>query len=145
MALGAGFLAPEAAYAASWFPPRAVAIRGGSTDETPGAGLPRVVNLAEAFSTISEPWAPRVAGDVNEFQVKLARAEGEFCWHVHEDEDELFLVVGGTLRMQFRGGHRDLGAGEMIIVPKGVEHCPLALSDHVDMVLLESEYSLLRC
>lgn len=103
------------------------------------SGLPRTtstlarshhkVDLATAFGRIDEPWDPCVVADVNEFQVKLARMEGEFVWHHHEEEDELFLVVRGRMRMQFRpehGGDIELGPGELIAVPRGVEHCPLA-------------------
>ena len=83
--------------------------------------------------------------------MKLARAEGSFVWHHHEEEDELFLVVRGTLRMRFRGGDdevddpryfRDVNPGEIIVVPKGVEHCPVALTESVDLVLLERAETL---
>ena len=118
-----------------------IGLRGGST---PGSTpIPTVVNLKSAFSKISEPWSPRVAGDVNEFQVKLARMEGKFVWHHHENEDELFLVTRGTMRMLFRNGvHRDVLEGELIVVPKGMEHCPMAMSDSVDVVLLERASTL---
>jgi mannose-6-phosphate isomerase-like protein (cupin superfamily) len=101
-----------------------------------------VVSLAEAFGRFTEAWSPKVVGDVNEMQVKVVKLRGEFVWHHHDAEDELFLVVAGRLRMQLRDGDRELGPGELIIVPRGVEHCPLALSDEVHVVLLEPKTTL---
>ena len=101
-----------------------------------------IVNLAEKFSRINDYWNPRIAGELNDSYVKLVKLQGEFVWHQHEAEDELFLVVAGRLRMQLRGGDRDLGPGELVIVPRGVEHCPLALTDEVHVVLLEPKTTL---
>ena len=98
---------------------------------------PSKVNLADAFGDISEYWSPRIAGDINDFQVKLAKFQGKFDWHHHDEEDELFLVVKGRLRMGLRTGDIDLDEGEMIIVPKGVEHCPEALTDECHVLMLE--------
>lgn len=95
------------------------------------------INLATAFQSFSDYWSPKVAGDINDFQVKLAKFNGAFQWHHHETEDELFLVVKGKLRMGFRDGNVDLEAGEMIVVPRGVEHCPEALSEECHVLLLE--------
>ncbi len=95
------------------------------------------VNLAAAFASFDEPWAPRVAADVNEFQVKLAKLDGEFVWHAHDEEDELFLVVRGRLVMRFRDGDVTLDAGEMLVVPAGVEHLPIAPDGTADVVLIE--------
>jgi mannose-6-phosphate isomerase-like protein (cupin superfamily) len=95
------------------------------------------INLASAFQAFSDYWSPKVAGDINDFQVKLAKFSGAFHWHHHETEDELFLVVKGKLRMGFRDKNVDLEAGEMIIVPRGVEHCPEALSEECHVLLLE--------
>ena len=97
----------------------------------------RVVNLAERFGRFSEHWSPKIVGEVNDVHVKLVKLSGEFIWHHHELEDELFLVVEGRLRIRFRTGDRELGPGEFIVVPRGVEHCPVALSDEVRVVLLE--------
>ena len=94
-------------------------------------------NLADKFSHFSDQWSPKIAGEVNDTYIKLVKFKGEFVWHHHEAEDELFLVVAGRLRMQLRDGDRDLGPGELIIVPRGVEHCPRALTDEVHVVLLE--------
>jgi mannose-6-phosphate isomerase-like protein (cupin superfamily) len=105
-------------------------------------GRRRVVNLAEKFSRIHDYWNPRIAGELNDSYVKLVKLRGEFVWHHHEAEEELFLVVAGRLRMQFRDGDRDLGPGELVIVPRGVEHCPPALTDEVHVVLLEPKTTL---
>ncbi|HJQ39467.1 MAG TPA: cupin domain-containing protein [Thermoanaerobaculia bacterium] len=84
------------------------------------------VNLAEKFASFSEQFQPRIIGELNGQHVKIAKVQGEFVWHHHENEDELFLVVKGSLTMQLRDGDVHLGEGEMFIVPRGVEHCPLA-------------------
>jgi arsenate reductase len=97
----------------------------------------KVVRLAEKFGKFTDAWSPKVVGEVNGMHVKLVKLRGEFVWHHHEREDELFLVVQGRLRMQLRDGDRDLGPGELIIVPRGVEHCPSALTDEVHVLLLE--------
>jgi mannose-6-phosphate isomerase-like protein (cupin superfamily) len=95
------------------------------------------VNLRAKLARVEEYWSPRIVGEVNDAYVKVVKLRGEFVWHHHEAEDELFLVVEGRLRMQLRDGDRDLEPGELIIVPRGVEHCPLALTDEVHVVLLE--------
>ena len=102
----------------------------------------QVVNLAEKFGFFTEYWSPKIVGDLNEMHVKLVKFKGEFVWHSHEGEDELFLVVQGRLRMQMRDGDREVGPGEFIIVPRQVEHCPLALTDEVHVVLLEPKTTL---
>ncbi len=101
-----------------------------------------VVNLERAFAKFSDHWSPKIVGDVNEMHVKVVKLSGEFVWHHHEREDELFLVVRGRLRMQLRDGDRDVGPGEFIVVPQGVEHCPCALTDEVHVVLLEPKTTL---
>jgi len=101
-----------------------------------------VVSLAEAFAKFAEAWSPKIVGDVNDMQVKVVKLRGEFLWHHHDAEDELFLVVAGRLRMQLRDGDRDVGPGEFIIVPRGVEHCPRALTDEVHVMLLEPKTTL---
>jgi len=100
------------------------------------------INLAEKFSTLDECWSPKIVGDVNEMHVKIVKIAGEFVWHHHDVEDELFLVVRGRLLMQLRDGDRAIGPGELIIVPHGVEHCPKTLTDEVDMMLLEPKGTL---
>jgi len=102
----------------------------------------RKVNLAEAFATFSDHWSPKVAGDINDAQVKLVKFDSKFDWHHHEREDELFLVVKGRMRMGLRSGDIDVGEGEFIIVPKGVEHCPEALGAECHVLLLEPKSTL---
>ena len=95
------------------------------------------VNLGDAFAGIDKYWSPRIAGDINDFQVKLAKFKGQFDWHHHDREDELFLVIKGRMRMGLRSGDVDLEEGEMIVVPHGVEHRPEALTDECHVLMLE--------
>ena len=94
------------------------------------------VNLAEKFGLIKEYWSPKIAGELNGQYVKLAKFKGEFVWHQHEKEDELFLVTKGRLTIQLRDGDVDLSEGEFFIVPAGVEHRPMA-QDEVYALMLE--------
>lgn len=87
---------------------------------------PQKINLAEKLALFSEPWQPRIVGAVGDMHVKVVKLRGEFVWHRHENEDEMFLVVSGRLDMRFREGEVALGPGELVIVPRGVEHCPFA-------------------
>ena len=82
--------------------------------------------LAEKFARFSEHWQPKIVGELNGQHVKLAKFQGEFIWHHHQHEDELFLVVHGSFRMEFRDRTVTVGEGEMLIVPRGVEHRPVA-------------------
>lgn len=84
------------------------------------------VDLAEKLSRFEDRWSPKIVGELNGQHVKLAKLEGEFVWHHHDEEDELFLVVGGELTIEFRDGDVSLAAGEMLVVPRGVEHRPVA-------------------
>jgi mannose-6-phosphate isomerase-like protein (cupin superfamily) len=105
----------------------------------------RVVNLSQKFSEFSEHWSPKVAGELNGQQVRLAKLQGAFVWHHHEQEDELFLVVKGTLRMRFRedGAEREVEVreGEFLIVPRGTEHLPIG-EEEVHVMLLEPASTL---
>ena len=94
------------------------------------------VNLAEKLARISEFWSPKAVGAVNGFHVKLVKLQGEFVWHAHEAEDELFLVLKGRLRLQFRDHEAVVDPGEFIIVPHGTEHRPVAEGE-VHVLLLE--------
>lgn len=94
------------------------------------------VNLAEKFNLFNEYWSPRIVGELNGQYVKLAKFQGEFMWHSHANEDELFLVIKGTLRIEFRDGSITLNEGEFYIVPKGVEHKPVA-DKEAHILLLE--------
>jgi mannose-6-phosphate isomerase-like protein (cupin superfamily) len=100
-----------------------------------------IVNLRKKFSLFSDYWNPRIIGEVNECQIKAVKLKGEFVWHHHEHEDELFLVVKGTLRMKFRDHEALVREGEFVIVPRGVEHLPVAV-DEVHIVLLEPKTTL---
>ncbi|KVL32083.1 mannose-6-phosphate isomerase [Burkholderia territorii] len=98
------------------------------------------VNVTAAFSAFSEYWSPRIGGDINDSQIKFAKFSGTFNWHHHDHEDELFFVVKGTLRMKLHaenGGDILVEEGEYLIVPKGIEHCPEAVTDEVHCLLLE--------
>jgi len=96
----------------------------------------QTVNLAEKLALITDYWSPRAVGAVNDCLVKLVKLKGEFVWHAHEAEDELFLVLEGTLRMQFRDREMLVGSGELLIVPHGTEHRPVA-DGEVHVLLLE--------
>ncbi len=96
----------------------------------------KVINLKQKFSQFEDTWHPRKIAQVDDSMVILAKLQGEFVWHSHRDEDELFLVVKGALHMQFRDRTEIVGEGEMIVVPKGVEHCPKTLDDETVHVLL---------
>jgi mannose-6-phosphate isomerase-like protein (cupin superfamily) len=100
-----------------------------------------VVNLNEKMAKVKEPWSPKIVGEVNDTYVKIVKFTGEFVWHHHEDEDELFLVVKGRLRMKFRDREVTVTPGEFVIVPKGVEHMPVA-DEEVQVVLIEPKTTL---
>jgi len=88
--------------------------------------LEKVV-LADAFTKFADTWSPKIAGDVGDMHVKVAKFEGEFTWHHHEHEDEMFLVVDGALRIDLEDGAVHLAPGELVVIPHGVEHRPVAL------------------
>lgn len=87
---------------------------------------PDVINFAEKLARFSEHWSPRVIAEMNDYQFKLAKLHGDFVWHKHDDTDEVFVVIDGRLSIDFRDGRAVLGPGEMIVVPRGVEHRPHA-------------------
>jgi len=99
------------------------------------------VNVAEKFASIPEPWKPRIAGELNGQMVKLGKFKGPFVWHHHENEDELFLVVKGRFRMELRDKNIWLEEGEFLIVPRGVEHRPVA-DEEAWVVLFEPASTL---
>lgn len=98
---------------------------------------PKPVSISEKFALFSEPWQPKRIGKIDGYDVRLARLQGEFTFHSHADADEFFLVVEGVLRMHFRDRHEDVPAGSLIIVPKGVEHKPEALTPETKIMLVE--------
>ncbi len=110
------------------------------TNERRTCGIERV-NLAEKFAQIRDHWNPRIVGELNGQHVKLVKFQGPFVWHHHEHEDELFLVVAGAFRMEFRDRSIELKAGEFLIVPRGVEHRPVA-DEEVQVLLFEPAATL---
>lgn len=99
------------------------------------------IDLARKLALFEERWSPKIVGEVNDAYVKLGKLHGEFVWHAHEEEDEMFLVLKGSLTMRFRDGETVLGPGEMIIVPRGVEHMPVA-SEEAHVLLFEPKTTL---
>lgn len=99
------------------------------------------VNLVEKFGNIDDFWNPRLLGELNNFAVKAVKLKGEFVWHHHDEEDELFLVIKGTLKMRFRDRDAVVHEGEFLIVPHGVEHQPVA-DEEVHLILLEPKTTL---
>ncbi len=99
------------------------------------------VNLAQKLATIHDYWNPRVVGELNGQMVKLAKVRGEFIWHHHANEDELFLVLKGSLRLELRDGRVELKPGEFCIVPRGTEHRPVA-EEEVHLLLFEPSSTL---
>lgn len=100
------------------------------------APVPEPVALARAFAAITAHWSPVVIGELNGQQVKAVKLLGEFHWHQHRHEDELFLVHRGRLRMEFRDRAVEIGAGEFLVVPRATEHRPVAV-DEVEVILFE--------
>jgi mannose-6-phosphate isomerase-like protein (cupin superfamily) len=100
-----------------------------------------VINITQKFSLIQEFWQPKIAGELNDSYIKFARLKGEFIWHKHEVEDELFLVVKGHLRILLRDRELSIKEGEFVIIPQGVEHKPVA-DDEVHVILLEPKSTL---
>lgn len=99
------------------------------------------VNLAQKFSRFQDHWSPKIVGDINDSYVKLVKLKGEFVWHQHETEDELFLVVKGRLLIKLRDQDILLEEGEFVIIPRGVEHLPIA-EEEVHVLLLEPKTTL---
>ena len=99
------------------------------------------VEVAEKFALFDEPWSPKIVAELNDAYVKVVKLEGEFVWHHHDDEDELFWVVSGRLRMELRDGEVILDPGELLVVPKGVEHRPVAEGE-THVVLIEPKTTL---
>jgi mannose-6-phosphate isomerase-like protein (cupin superfamily) len=99
------------------------------------------INLAQKLSLFQDHWHPRIVGELNESYVKLVKLQGEFVWHQHEHEDELFLVLQGRLTIRLRDGELHIGPGELAIIPRGVEHCPVA-TEEVHVLLLEPKTTL---
>lgn len=99
------------------------------------------VNISEKFSLFNDYWSPKIAGEINDMHVKFAKLKGEFIWHKHEHEDEMFLVIKGKLLLKFRDKDVHLNEGEFIIVPKGVEHLPIA-EEEAHVIFFEPKSTL---
>jgi len=99
------------------------------------------INFQHQLALITDHWAPRVVAEMNDYQFKLVKVVGDFVWHSHKDTDETFIVLEGQLRIDFRDGSVALSAGEMLIVPRGVEHKPYAATE-VKMLLVEPKGTL---
>lgn len=99
------------------------------------------INFADKLAQFADRWQPRVIAELNDYQFKIVRIEGDFIWHDHPETDEAFIVLDGTLRIDFRDGSVTLGPGEMYVVPKGVEHKPYAAGE-VKMLLIEPRGTL---
>lgn len=96
----------------------------------------RAINFAHKFALFTERWQPKVIAEMNDYQFKLVRLQGDFVWHDHKDTDETFIVIDGALRIDFRDGVVTLSKGDMFVVPKGVEHKPYA-ENEVKLLLIE--------
>ena len=96
------------------------------------------INLAEKFAAFSDHWNPRIIGRYNGNEIRIAKVEGEFTWHSHKETDELFLVVSGDFAIEFRDGLRRLAPGELIVVPRGTEHRPIA-NGECQILMLDRE------
>ncbi|HYD12047.1 MAG TPA: cupin domain-containing protein [Allosphingosinicella sp.] len=99
---------------------------------------PDIVNLSDKLALFSDHWNPRIVGRYNGNEVRVSRLKGEFLWHSHAGTDELFLVLKGRLTIEFRDGVRTLGPGEFLVVPKGVEHRPVA-PEEVELLVMDRE------
>ncbi len=95
-----------------------------------------VVNIKEKFNLFNEHWSPKIIGQLNGQDVKISKLQGEFVWHDHKDEDELFYIIKGTLQIEFRDKISTLNEGDMLVIPKGVEHKPIA-KEEVWVLLFE--------
>ncbi len=96
----------------------------------------KAINIRAKFELFAEQWAPKVIAEMNDYQFKIVRLDGDFIWHDHKDTDETFIVIEGELRIDFRDGAVHLSAGEMFVVPRGVEHKPYA-ENEVKLLLVE--------
>ena len=99
------------------------------------------INLAQKFNLFHEHWSPKIVGELNDSFIKLAKLKGEFDWHHHENEDELFLIVKGQLIIKFRDKDVSLDEGELMVIPRGVDHLPVAVGE-VQVMLIEPKGTL---
>lgn len=97
---------------------------------------PEAIDLAEKLSSVAEHWSPKVVARLNDYEIKIVKVDGEFVWHSHADTDELFFVINGELTIQMRDRNVTVGPGQLYVVPRGVEHCPIA-DGEVHAMLIE--------
>lgn len=98
--------------------------------------MPEVIDIESKFALFSDHWHPRIIAELNDNHVKLAKLQGEFVWHRHEQEDELFWVIKGSLRIKLRDRDLIVGEGQLVVIPRGVEHLPVA-AEETHVVLIE--------
>jgi mannose-6-phosphate isomerase-like protein (cupin superfamily) len=96
----------------------------------------KAINLEQKFGLFAERWTPKVVAEMNDYQLKIVKLQGDFVWHDHKDTDETFIVIEGDLRIDFRDGAVHISSGEMFVVPKGIEHKPFA-ENEVKLLLIE--------
>jgi len=99
------------------------------------------INISEKLTLFSDLWSPKIIGEINDSYIKLAKFKGEFTWHSHEHEDEMFFIIKGTLTIQLRNKNITLTEGECCIIPKGIEHCPVT-TEEVHVMLLEPKNTI---
>ncbi len=99
-------------------------------------GIPSTINLSDKLSKIDALWTPKIVAQMNDYYIKLVKIEDEFVWHSHPETDEVFLVIEGNMRIDFRDGAVELGQGEMVVVPRGAEHKPYA-EQECEILLIE--------
>ena len=99
--------------------------------------MAHAVNIENKFTQFAETWSPKVIARLNDYEIKVVRLEGEFVWHQHDTTDELFIVIDGYLTIELRHDNVELGAGELFVVPRRVEHCPIVRTGQVKALLIE--------
>jgi mannose-6-phosphate isomerase-like protein (cupin superfamily) len=114
---------------------RTMTVDGSSAEESNMTSV-GVVDLADRLAQFAEHWSPKVVARLNDYEIKVVKVQGEFTWHSHDDTDELFLVLDGDLTIQLRDRDVTVGAGQLFVVPRGIEHCPIA-SGEVHALLIE--------
>lgn len=98
--------------------------------------IPKTINFKEKLEKITEQWSPKIIAEMNDYQFKLVKIQGEFVWHKHDETDEVFIVIDGEMSIAFRDGTVHLSRGEMVVVPKGTEHMPVA-NDECKLMVIE--------
>ena len=98
--------------------------------------IPKTINFKEKLEKFTEQWSPKIIAEMNDYQFKLVKIQGEFVWHKHDETDEVFIVIDGEMSIAFRDGTVHLSRGEMVVVPKGTEHMPVA-NDQCKLMVIE--------